>query len=115
MKTCNICNKSLDISNFYKAKKPYYQSACITCYNELRNIKSRMKTYLKPDKFCSFDALSEDKKEELLLLICFKYTWKDISKITNINYNTLYYWKKKQLIPKYSEYFNMQKISMTNI
>ena len=33
-KTCNVCNLTLDISNFHKTGKQYYRNVCKKCYNK---------------------------------------------------------------------------------
>lgn len=103
-KLCIKCDYYLPINKFYKAGK-YYQSSCISCYNNLRIDHRKSLSYIRPLKERGFDALSEEQKENLLELICYKYNYKDISHYTGINYRTLIHWKKMQWIPKYNEYF----------
>ncbi|MCD6036128.1 MAG: hypothetical protein K0S67_12 [Nitrososphaeraceae archaeon] len=103
-KTCIKCENKLPLDKFYKAGK-YYQSSCIECYNGFRIDQRTSLSYITPNKKKGFDALSEDKKEYLLELICYKCDLVEISKLTGIYYRTLIYWKNKGWIPTYQEYF----------
>lgn len=103
-KLCIKCDCFLEINKFYKAGK-YYQSSCISCYNNLRIDLRKSLAFVRPLRERGFDALSENKKEKLLELICFKYNYKAVSRHTGINYRTLIHWKKMKWIPTYREYF----------
>lgn len=104
-KYCIKCDLWLDINNFYKAGKFYYQSSCISCYNGLRIDKRKIDSYVRPLKNYGFDALSEKKKELIMELICYGYNDKEIARMVNISYYTFRYWKRRQKIPSYRDYF----------
>ncbi len=103
-KKCNICSHNKDLNNFYKTGK-YYQSACKPCYLDDRKVKYRKKVMDKPMKKFGFEGLSDDKKEELLTLVCFKMGLTQLSEATGIKYATLFHWTRMQWIPRYSEYY----------
>lgn len=101
-KFCSGCNKTLTLTNYYKAGV-YYQSLCKPCHNASRkNYKTTKKPKKEPiKKKVDFLKYPIEKQEAIIKMINENARCIDICDTHKINYQTFKKWRRQGHLPQH--------------
>lgn len=101
-KHCCDCKEDKPLTEFYKAGR-YRQKRCKVCHN-MNRYKYKNSTSKYAKKKIGFKGLPEEKRNNILKNIKYckehniKINYSKLSKLYDIPYSSITYWKKKDLI-----------------